>query len=293
MRPYLQLPAIEASASGVLPTPNGNPISQRPVTQPRQPTADGAQTRGRQRADDEKSDRSNMTVTVPWGCISSLAGAIVSFPTSFKPHPKRTGDSVANSLRCERSFKGKSRHIGARLMSPIPRSPRASFVGSHNSRAVWTSAIAGIRFSPFDKGVNYGQWTRSKHRRMRSCRMDFAVTTNTEQHGFNIHTVGVILMVVGAVGAVISLIGLLGGGVRRHRAVIDDGRGTVVTPPRYDRRSRAGGHALHWLPVAPLRSRQIQIIREKNSAGRHRQRARSTAAHLILPRTPGPSRGSS
>ncbi len=59
--------------------------------------------------------------------------------------------------------------------------------------------------------------------------LDFAVTTNTEQHGFNIHTVGVILMVVGAVGAVISLIGLLGGGVRRHRTVIDDGRGTVVT----------------------------------------------------------------
>ncbi len=59
--------------------------------------------------------------------------------------------------------------------------------------------------------------------------LDFAVTTNTEQHGFNIHTVGVILMIVGAVGAVLSLIGLLASTVRRHRTVIDDGRGNVVT----------------------------------------------------------------
>lgn len=59
--------------------------------------------------------------------------------------------------------------------------------------------------------------------------LDFAVTTNTEQHGFNIHTVGVILMVVGVVGAVLSLIGMLGTNLRRHRTVIDDGRGTVVT----------------------------------------------------------------
>ena len=29
--------------------------------------------------------------------------------------------------------------------------------------------------------------------------MDFAVTVNGYQHGFNIHTVGVILMIVGAV----------------------------------------------------------------------------------------------
>jgi hypothetical protein len=32
--------------------------------------------------------------------------------------------------------------------------------------------------------------------------LDFAVTVNPDQHGFNIHTVGIILMVVGAVGAV-------------------------------------------------------------------------------------------
>jgi nitrate reductase gamma subunit len=59
--------------------------------------------------------------------------------------------------------------------------------------------------------------------------LDFAVTTNTEQHGFNIHTVGMILMVVGVVGGVMSLIGLLGSNVRRHRTVVDDGRGNVVT----------------------------------------------------------------
>ena len=37
----------------------------------------------------------------------------------------------------------------------------------------------------------------------------FAVTVNTLQHGFNVHTIGVILMIVGAVGAVLSLIGMV------------------------------------------------------------------------------------
>ena len=59
--------------------------------------------------------------------------------------------------------------------------------------------------------------------------LDFAVPTNTEQHGFNIHTVGIILMVVGAVGAVFSLIGLLGSSFRGHRTVVQDDRGNVVT----------------------------------------------------------------
>jgi hypothetical protein len=59
--------------------------------------------------------------------------------------------------------------------------------------------------------------------------LDFAITTNTEQHGFDIHTVGVILMIVGAVGAVLSLVGLIGTNFRRHRTVVDDGRGNVVT----------------------------------------------------------------
>jgi hypothetical protein len=59
--------------------------------------------------------------------------------------------------------------------------------------------------------------------------LDFAVTTSTEQHGFDIHTVGVILMIVGAVGAVFSIIGLVSTNMRHHRTVVDDGRGNVVT----------------------------------------------------------------
>jgi hypothetical protein len=58
--------------------------------------------------------------------------------------------------------------------------------------------------------------------------LDFAVTVNPDQHGFNIHTVGIILMIVGAVGAVLSLIAVLSSGMRRHRTVIDDGQGNVV-----------------------------------------------------------------
>ena len=60
--------------------------------------------------------------------------------------------------------------------------------------------------------------------------LDFALTTSGDQHGFDLHTVGVILMVVGAVGAALSIIGFVaGGGVfRRHRTVVDDGQGGVV-----------------------------------------------------------------
>ena len=58
--------------------------------------------------------------------------------------------------------------------------------------------------------------------------LDFAVTVNPDQHGFNIHTIGIILMIVAAVGAVLSLIGGLCSGMRRHRTVIDDGQGNVV-----------------------------------------------------------------
>ncbi len=60
--------------------------------------------------------------------------------------------------------------------------------------------------------------------------LDFALTVNSDQHGFNVHTVGVILMVVGAVGAVVSIVGYLAGGTmgRRHRTVVDDGQGNVV-----------------------------------------------------------------
>jgi hypothetical protein len=58
--------------------------------------------------------------------------------------------------------------------------------------------------------------------------LDFAVTVNPNQHGFNVHTIGIILMIVGAVGALLSIIGLVSTNFRRHRTVIDDGRGNVV-----------------------------------------------------------------
>jgi hypothetical protein len=58
--------------------------------------------------------------------------------------------------------------------------------------------------------------------------LDFAVTVNPNQHGFNLHTIGIILMIVGAVGAVLSLVGAVGTSFRRHRTVVDDGRGNVV-----------------------------------------------------------------
>ena len=62
--------------------------------------------------------------------------------------------------------------------------------------------------------------------------LDFAVTASTAQHGFNINTVGVILMIVGAVGLAISLIffGFSNArtGVRRHETTVNDGYGNLV-----------------------------------------------------------------
>jgi uncharacterized membrane protein len=58
--------------------------------------------------------------------------------------------------------------------------------------------------------------------------LDFAVTVNPDQHGFNLNKVGVILMIVGVVGALLSVIAMAVGNTRRHRTVVDDGRGNVV-----------------------------------------------------------------
>jgi len=60
--------------------------------------------------------------------------------------------------------------------------------------------------------------------------LDFAVTVSTAQHGFNVNTVGVILMIVGAIGFVVSLASwsFMGNGLRRHRTVVDDGYGHIA-----------------------------------------------------------------
>ena len=60
--------------------------------------------------------------------------------------------------------------------------------------------------------------------------LDFAITVSPNQHGVNLNTVGVILMIVGMVGGVASLLifSLGSGGTHRHRTVIDDGSGNVM-----------------------------------------------------------------
>jgi uncharacterized membrane protein len=69
--------------------------------------------------------------------------------------------------------------------------------------------------------------------------LDFAVTTTTS--GFNIHTVGVILMVAGAVAIVLSMVfwsswggfgSRSGGGYRREHRVVNDGAGGYLEEDR-------------------------------------------------------------
>jgi predicted MFS family arabinose efflux permease len=54
--------------------------------------------------------------------------------------------------------------------------------------------------------------------------LDYAITINPNQHGFNLNKVGVILMIVGAVGALVSLITMVLANTRRRRTVVDDGQ---------------------------------------------------------------------
>jgi hypothetical protein len=56
--------------------------------------------------------------------------------------------------------------------------------------------------------------------------LEFAVSVNTEQHGFNIHTVGLIFLAVGIAAFVAGLIVVLTGG--RHRSTM---REDVHTTP--------------------------------------------------------------
>jgi beta-lactamase regulating signal transducer with metallopeptidase domain len=58
--------------------------------------------------------------------------------------------------------------------------------------------------------------------------LDWAVTVSPYQHGFNINKVGVILMIVGAVGAVVSLIVMVVANTRRQHTIVQDGRGNVA-----------------------------------------------------------------
>ena len=59
--------------------------------------------------------------------------------------------------------------------------------------------------------------------------LDFAVTVSPNQHGFNVNTVGVILLIIGIIGAIASVAMFgWGSGPRRHRTLIDDGNGNVV-----------------------------------------------------------------
>jgi hypothetical protein len=60
--------------------------------------------------------------------------------------------------------------------------------------------------------------------------LDFALTTSPYQHGFDLQTMGVIFMVVGAIAFVLSLVALAFGGAgwRRRNTVMEDDRGNVA-----------------------------------------------------------------
>jgi hypothetical protein len=59
--------------------------------------------------------------------------------------------------------------------------------------------------------------------------LNFAVTVSPYQHGFNVRTVGVILMIIGGIGAVVTLIVLLSDNRwHRHRSIVEDDRGNTV-----------------------------------------------------------------
>jgi beta-lactamase regulating signal transducer with metallopeptidase domain len=62
--------------------------------------------------------------------------------------------------------------------------------------------------------------------------LKFAITTTA--HGVNINTIGVILMIVGAVGLVISLFYMTMWADRRRQAVVPAERGVVREPVARD-----------------------------------------------------------
>ena len=95
------------------------------------------------------------------------------------------------------------------------------------------------RFTRVQRGIAIAtKWGGCNGRSWRTCRgiiaiavgaiLDYAVTVNPDQHGFDVNKVGVILMTVGVVGVVLSLIAMLVANTRRHRTVVDDSQGNVV-----------------------------------------------------------------
>jgi hypothetical protein len=58
----------------------------------------------------------------------------------------------------------------------------------------------------------------------------FAVSVSTT--GFNLHTIGVILMIVGVVGLFVSLLLFSGRGYHRQRRVVGDGHGGYIEDER-------------------------------------------------------------
>lgn len=58
--------------------------------------------------------------------------------------------------------------------------------------------------------------------------LDWAVTVSPYQHGFNVNKVGVILMIIAAIGALLSIVVMAFGNIRRSQTIVDDGRGNVV-----------------------------------------------------------------
>ena len=58
--------------------------------------------------------------------------------------------------------------------------------------------------------------------------LDFAVTVNNNQHGFNVNKVGLILMIVGVIGFVISIIGMMMDGHHKVDSQMIDNQGRAA-----------------------------------------------------------------
>ncbi len=64
--------------------------------------------------------------------------------------------------------------------------------------------------------------------------LDFAIIISPYQHGLNLNKVGMILMIIGALGAVVSVIVMVLASVSRRRTVVDDGAGECSATGGYN-----------------------------------------------------------